>query len=271
MRKSSTIFCLVACAVAALFGSAGSALAQAPELLPGAAPLGEEGMSWQWIMESGGWLMYVLGLMSVVTVTLVIYFFVVLRGAQIAPRELQRELVHRIRTGTLEEARKTCEYQPCPLSAVTLAAVDHFRSVPHRNPSLLKDIMEGEGSRQAESMLGQTQYLLDIAVVSPMIGLLGTVFGMLRAFSSVALDIAAAKPVALAHGVSQALVTTAFGLIVGIPAMLFYAYFRRRASKQVAALEAASADVLTALLSRGGDSGVDPEESMADILREGAP
>ena len=83
-----------------------------------------------------------------------------------------------------------------------------------------------------------------------MIGLLGTVFGMLRAFGSVARDIASAKPVVLAEGVSQALVTTAFGLIVGIPAMMFYAYFRRRAAKQISHLEAASTDILTALMSK---------------------
>jgi len=83
-----------------------------------------------------------------------------------------------------------------------------------------------------------------------MVGLLGTVFGMLRAFSAVALDIAKARPMVLAGGVSQALVTTAFGLIVGIPAMVFYAYFRRRASNLVSHLEAASTDVLTALLSK---------------------
>jgi len=128
--------------------------------------------------------------------------------------------------------------------------MDHIKDVPKTDAMLLKDIVEGEGARQSEAIQGQTQYLMDIAVVSPMIGLLGTVFGMLRAFSSVALDIAKAKPVVLAAGVSQALVTTAFGLIVGIPAMLFYAFFRRRASKLVSHLEALSADVLTALLSQ---------------------
>jgi len=92
--------------------------------------------------------------------------------------------------------------------------------------------------------------LQDIAVISPMVGLLGTVFGMLRAFSSVALNEAAAKPVVLAQGVSQALITTAFGLIVGIPAMMFYAYFRRKAAKQVSHLESAAAEVLTALLGK---------------------
>ena len=107
-----------------------------------------------------------------------------------------------------------------------------------------------EGGRQAETIQGQTQYLLDIAAVAPMVGLLGTVFGMLRAFSSIALDIAKAKPILLASGVSQALVTTAFGLMVGIPAMMFYAYFRRQSSKMVSHLESSSSDVLTALLSK---------------------
>ena len=83
-----------------------------------------------------------------------------------------------------------------------------------------------------------------------MIGLLGTVLGMLRAFSSIALDIARAKPILLAAGVSQALVTTDFGLIVGIPAMIFYGYFRRRASMICSLLEVASTDVVKALLSK---------------------
>jgi len=158
--------------------------------------------------------------------------------------------MEKVREGRLDEARRACEYRPCQLSAVCLAAMDHLRDIPGTDPVLMKDIVEGEGSRQSEAIQGQTQYLLDIAVVAPMVGLLGTVFGMLRAFSSIAHDIASAKPVVLAEGVSQALVTTAFGLIVGIPAMMFYAFFRRRSSKLVSHLEAVSADVLTALLSK---------------------
>jgi biopolymer transport protein ExbB len=243
---------------------------------PAASEVGEEAaeastgdsMSWEWIVQSGGWLMYVLGGLSVLTVTLVIYFFVVLRNNQVTPRNLHRELIQRIRSGAIEEARKTCEYYPCPLSAVALAAIDHTRNIPEENASLLKDVMEGEGSRQSESLQGQTQYLLDIAVVSPMIGLLGTVFGMLRAFSSVALDVAKAKPVVLAEGVSQALVTTAFGLIVGIPAMMFYAYFRRKVSRQVSVLEAASADILTALLSRQSGLESPAGDAMGTLLSE---
>jgi biopolymer transport protein ExbB len=135
-----------------------------------------------------------------------------------------------------------------------MSAMEYVRRSDGIDPLLLKDVMEGEGGRQAEGMQGQTQYLLDIAVISPMIGLLGTVFGMLRAFSSMALDIANAKPVVLAMGVSQALITTAFGLIVGIPAMMFYAFLRRRAAKMVSHLEFCSTDLLTVILGKMVDN-----------------
>ncbi len=78
------------------------------------------------------------------------------------------------------------------------AGLDHLKGVSDMEPAILKDILEGAGARESEKLQGQTQYLLDIAVVSPMMGLLGTVFGMLKAFNAVALDVASAKPVVLA-------------------------------------------------------------------------
>jgi len=211
-------------------------------------------LSWRAVVENGGWLMIVLAVMSLVTVAFVLYFLAILRVGAVAPRPLHRELVEKLRAGDAKEARKACEYRPSPLAAVTLVAIDYVLNVAELDGMLLKDVMQGEGSRQAEALEGQTRYLLDIAVIAPMVGLLGTVFGMLRAFSAVALDIAQARPMVLAGGVSQALVTTAFGLIVGIPAMIFYAYFRRRAATLVSQLEAASTDVLTALLSKKAET-----------------
>lgn len=232
-----------------LFGALLPAFGQAmaPEPAPEAV---QQTMSWREVMQSGGWPMWVLLGMSALTVALVLYFAYVLRVAQIAPRGLMRVLVETIRAGSVDDARRACEYRPCPLSEVALAAMDHVRDVPGADTSLLRDVLDGEGGRQAEKIEGQTQYLLDVAVIAPMVGLLGTVFGMLTAFRSVALDIAQAKPVVLAEGVSQALITTAYGLIVGIPAMMFYAFFRRRAALMVSALESSSTAVLTALLSK---------------------
>jgi biopolymer transport protein ExbB len=212
-----------------------------------------EGMSVAQIMRAGGVLMWVLAALSVVGLAFVVYLFAVLRTEAIAPSGIRRPLAEALQQGSLDEVRRICGMHPCPLSAIARAAADHVQSVPAADPALLKDVMQGEGSRQAEDIQGQTQYLLDVAVISPMVGLLGTVFGMLHAFSSVAHDIASAKPVVLAEGVAMALLTTAFGLIVGIPAMMFYAYFRRRAAKQICHLEAAATDLLTAILGKGGD------------------
>ena len=218
----------------------------------------EQVMSWDWIIRTGRWPMIVLAGLSVVTVAFVLYFFAVLRVKPIASPVLLRDLLEKLRTGELDEARRVCEYRPCPLSAIVLAALHHRRSVSNLDPVLLKDVVEGEGQRQAGSIQGQIQYLQDVALVSPMIGLLGTVLGMLRAFSSIALDIAHARPIMLAEGVSQALVTTAFGLIVGIVAMMFHAYFRRRASNLIYRLEQASTEALAALSDGGGrDAGME--------------
>jgi biopolymer transport protein ExbB len=79
---------------------------------------------------------------------------------------------------------------------------------------------------------------------------------MMAAFGSVASgDVASAKPVVLAAGVSKAIVTTVFGLTVAIPAMAFYAWFRRRASRQISNLETASLEVLTAIIGVGSKAG----------------
>lgn len=226
-----------------VLGLASTAMAQTAVVDPQAPAL-----SWRAMWQYGGWLMYVLSAMSIGTLAFVLYFLSVLRPTQVAPAPLLRALTDAIRRGSLEDARRTCEARPSPLSAVGLVALDYLREAPQADPALLKDVMEGEGARQAETIQGQTQYLQDIAVIAPMVGLLGTVFGMLQAFSTIATDVARAKPLLLAAGVSQALVTTAFGLIVGIPAMAFYAYFRRQSSRMVSHLESASTDLLTAFL-----------------------
>jgi biopolymer transport protein ExbB len=83
-----------------------------------------------------------------------------------------------------------------------------------------------------------------------MVGLLGTVMGMLKTFSVVALDITKARPVELADGVAQALITTAAGLTVAIPAMVFYSLFRGRLAKLTANLEVVAADIITTLTHR---------------------
>jgi biopolymer transport protein ExbB len=202
------------------------------------------------IFDAGGWMMFPLIALSLLTGALVIYFFLSLRSSQIGPEPLEEEIVKLVRMGAFDDASRLCEVKTCALSSIGLAGLDHHKGVSDVEPAILKDILEGAGARESEKLQGQTQYLLDIAVVSPMMGLLGTVFGMLKAFNAVALDVASAKPVVLAGGVSEALITTALGLMVGIPSMIAYAYFRRRASVLISGLEAQTAGIFNAFCSK---------------------
>lgn len=105
---------------------------------------------------------------------------------------------------------------------------------------------EAEGRRIAARLHAAVDWLADIAAIAPLVGLLGTVLGMFRAFGGIATDTAAgAKPVVLAQGVSQAIVTTIFGLAVAIPCLVAYAIFRRRAQRRIAELECAVEDILS--------------------------
>ena len=95
-----------------------------------------------------------------------------------------------------------------------------------------------EGGRIAQRMNAAVDWLADIAAIAPLVGLLGTVLGMFKAFGGIASEVTAgAKPVVLAQGVSQAIVTTIFGLAIAIPALVAYAVFRRRAQKRIAEIE----------------------------------
>lgn len=119
-------------------------------------------------------------------------------------------------------------------------------------PSALKRLRAAkdwtaEGSRIAARANSAVDWLADVAAIAPLVGLLGTVLGMFKAFGGIASDVAAgAKPVVLAQGVSQAIVTTIFGLVVAIPSLLAYAFFRRRAAKRIAELEIAVEEITSA-------------------------
>ena len=205
--------------------------------------LAEAGMTFAEAWGYGGWLMWVLLAMSIAGLACCVYFILTLRADNVAPLRLRRDLPKYLTGDDTEEA-------PSPLSAVMLATLDAIRNAPHANATLIAQVAESEGRRQAEAIEGRTQWLLDIATIAPMVGLLGTVIGMLGAFGSVASDVAAAKPAMLAAGVAQAIVTTIFGLLVAIPAMALYAYFRRRAGRLVSHLEGVCAELIAILGSK---------------------
>lgn len=205
----------------------------------------------QQIMESGGVIFYILMAMSVVALSLIFVFFITLNKRRVAPTAFVREIESKLEEGELDEAIELCKKNSSPVSAITLTALNYLqRTGEDVDTELLRQVVEGEGVRQIGRMQSQITYLMDIGVIAPMVGLLGTVMGMLKSFSGVALNIGQARPTVLADGVSQALVTTATGLIVAIPAMMFYSLFRGRLAKLTANLELVAAEIVITLAHR---------------------
>ncbi len=233
-----------AAGLAALLATVGSAHAQ-----QAAAPIRPESSLWQ-VLASGGPVMIPLGIMSVIGVMLVvIYLFSLRRGAVVTKRYMATAdalLRKRDYLGLLAISNRHRE----AVARIMQRTLDFLTQHPEASFAEAREIAETEGTRQAAALNQRITYLADIGTIAPMLGLFGTVLGMIKSFSVVASDIVASRPIMLAEGVSEALVTTATGLVIGIPAMAAYSFFRGRVQSLIAELEAASTQ-LVALLSIG--------------------
>ena len=186
----------------------------------------------------GGPLMWVLAGLSVVALAIVLYLLLAQRRGALAPRDLVSDVFSRLQTGDHGEARRLCERRPCAFGILTLAALDATRGTSVGTKASVAQSVETAGAHLAERLQGSVDWLADLAAIAPLVGLLGTVLGMFQAFGGIANDLAAnARPVVLAQGVSQAIVTTVFGLVISIPCLAFHAMLRRRTAKRIAGLE----------------------------------
>lgn len=224
--------------------------------------------AWEW----GGWIMWVLAGLSVLMLALVIYLVVAQGASGLVPRALSIDVLDAARKGDVEAARRLADRQQCAFSELAAAAAD--AAAAHGGAQRVRQAVESAGAHIAERMNMSVEYLLDIAAIAPLAGLLGTVLGMFRAFGSVATDIAAAKPVALAQGVTQALVTTVFGLVLAIPALAAYAFLRRRAARRIAMLETAGEELAAAFEAAGAPAAPEKKkppldtEALGRLLKE---
>jgi biopolymer transport protein ExbB len=138
------------------------------------------------------------------------------------------------------------------IARVVQKMLDFTTKNPNADLSQVREIAETEGTRVASSLNNRVTYLADIGMIAPLLGLLGTVLGIIRSFGALGADLGTARYVLLSKGISEALVNTCAGLAIGIPAMMAYAFFRGKAQKLISELESASTHVL-ALLSLGYD------------------
>jgi biopolymer transport protein ExbB len=174
------------------------------------------------IIQAAGWPIWFLLAASVIAVALIIERFIVLRRARIVPSGLFDKVVDAYRkqgvTGQLVENL----YRDSPLGRVLAAGLRN-----HKSPRpVMKEAIEEEGRAVTHELERFLTTLGTIATASPLWGLFGTVVGMIEIFGSQSPS--GSNPAQLAHGISIALYNTGFGLLVAIPALIFFRYFRAK-------------------------------------------
>jgi len=194
-----------------------------------------------------GPVMYFLFALSIVFVMLVFaYLMTIRRGAVVSSGFMATAdalLRKRDYLGLLAVSNRHGE----AIARVVQKILDFTTKNPGSEFQQVREIAETEGSRVAASLNNRVTYLADIGMIAPLLGLLGTVIGIIRSFGALGADVGTARYVMLSRGISEALINTCAGLAIGIPAMIFYALFRGRVQKLISELESATTHVLALL------------------------
>ena len=134
------------------------------------------------------------------------------------------------------------------IARITAKTLDFATRNPTASFEEVKEVTEAEGNRQSSLMLSRIAYLGDVGSIAPMLGLLGTVFGMITTFHEVGgKSYGGSNQLGLAQGVSEALLCTASGLIIGVPALIFYSIFRGKVNRLISEMEAATTHLMALL------------------------
>ena len=199
-----------------------------------------------YIMEGGAAIMVPLGVLSFITVLLVMFFLFTVRQGTVVSDKFMNAADALIRKQDYLGLIAVCNRENECIARIVYKTLDFATKNPTASFDEVREVTEAEGSRQACMLINRIGYLNDISRIAPMLGLLGTTFGMIKTFESVGSS-SGVDYMELAPGVGQALVTTAGGLVISIPALIFYSLFRGKVQKLVAELEAAMTHLMALL------------------------
>ena len=192
------------------------------------------------MVAAAGWVMIPLALASMITLTLIIYCFFTLTEKSITTPELLDRIEPFFENEDVEGLAHYVAERPQATARIVDRTLQFLERHPEADAESIKVVAETEGNRIAASLNQRVLYIMDVGVLSPMLGLFGTVIGILNSFGHIASTESPMRTMLLAGGVSQALVSTAAGLIVGITAMAFFAFFRGRVGHLISILETES-------------------------------
>jgi len=183
------------------------------------------------IVEAAGWPIWFLIFASVIAVALIAERLAFLRNTNVAPAGLLDEVVNELKQRGVSEAMLSRLAEGSPLGRIFAAGLRNIKS----SPEVMKDSIEEAGRSTTHELERFLTTLGTIASISPLLGLFGTVVGMIEIFG--AQSAVGNTPTVLAHGISVALYNTAFGLIVAVPSMIFYRHFRAKVDSLIIEME----------------------------------
>lgn len=179
--------------------------------------------------SAGGPAMYIIALVGVLTVLLVLERFISLRGLTIDKSDFNEHLFGMVLRGDIRQAITYCDSKPTPLT--NTLKVGLVQVMNHRPDEEVQVAMDAAVLRDTPRIEGWTAFLAVFGNVATLVGLTGTILGMIKSFRGVAAAGAAEKAQRLSEGISEALHCTAFGLMIAIIAILFFGYFQVRVGR----------------------------------------
>lgn len=180
------------------------------------------------IFNKGGIFMWPITAIGFVSVYLLVDGFLVTRKAKASPPDLVAKLKAALQAQNSDEVEKLCRDYRCMLTRIFGAGYN----VRHRGHAAMEETIAEHGAREGMSVRARISYLNTISVVEPMLGLLGTVSGMIKAFANVA-TMGMGKTSELSNNISEALITTYGGLVVAIPVFAVYMHLRNKVNDLV--------------------------------------
>lgn len=193
------------------------------------------------IIQAAGWPIWPLIACSILALAIIIERFISLKTSKIAPNRLLEEVLGVIRSGVPGPDVIAQLERNSALGEVLASGLRAVNADPRCSEDDLRATMEGSGRVVAHRLEHYLSALATIASAAPLMGLFGTVVGMIEIFGSQAPGgSTGGNPAQLAHGISIALYNTAFGLIVAIPSLIFWRYFRGRVDAYLLTLELAA-------------------------------
>ncbi|MCF8148535.1 MAG: MotA/TolQ/ExbB proton channel family protein [Sulfuritalea sp.] len=195
------------------------------------------------IIQAAGWPIWPLIASSVLALAIVLERFISLTDHKIAPTDLLDKVMAAASQRIPEKSAAIELEKSSALGSVLASAFLLLEAHPQASDEDLRETMQTAGRTQAHRMEAYLSTLATIASAAPLMGLLGTVIGMIEIFGSQA-PAGGGNPAQLAQGISMALYNTAFGLVVAIPALIFWRYFRAKVDTYLVTLETSAERLL---------------------------